>query len=252
MCTTGGRDAPFVTAKVALSLDGRVAARDGSSRWITGDEARADAHELRADAQAIVVGAGTAIADLPALTVRDLANPPLRPPLRVLLDARGRVPATGPLFDVALAPTLVVTTEHARPQAVDAWRAAGAKVEAVPAAADGNGVDLDAAVLLLGSHGVLHALVEGGGTLLGAIARDGSAQRLIAYIAPTLLGTGARPGFAFEGPAMIAGAARYTLLDVVRLGADVRLEYDVAGEERTRNLRGAGRSAQGAGGMESA
>src|SRR5207253_5700594 len=99
----------FVTAKVATTLDGRVAAADGSSRWITSEPARADAHELRADAQAIVVGAGTALADHPALTVRDIAEPPARPPLRVLLDGHGRVPAAGPLFDTALAPTLVIT-----------------------------------------------------------------------------------------------------------------------------------------------
>src|SRR5262249_32720518 len=100
----------YVTAKVASSLDGRVAAADGSSQWITSTAARADAHELRADAQAIIVGSGTALADQPALTVRDVADVPQRPPLRVLLDGHGRVPASGPLFDSALAATLVVTT----------------------------------------------------------------------------------------------------------------------------------------------
>src|SRR5437660_1377366 len=87
---------PFVVAKVAMSIDGRIAAADGTSRWITGDAARADAHELRADSQAIVVGAGTAIADQPTLTARAVERKPDRQPLRVLLDARGRVPATGP------------------------------------------------------------------------------------------------------------------------------------------------------------
>ncbi len=218
----------FVTAKVATTLDGRVAAADGSSRWITSEPARADAHELRADAQAIVVGAGTALADRPALTVRDVDVMPQRAPLRVLLDARGRVPAEGPLFDTTLASTLVITTDRARPGAIDAWRSAGAKVETVAQSPVGTGVDLAAAFALLGSHDVLHALVEGGGTLLGAVVTGGHAQRLVAYVAPALLGTEGRPAFAFPGPASIEGALRFELADVTRVGPDVRLEYEVA------------------------
>jgi diaminohydroxyphosphoribosylaminopyrimidine deaminase/5-amino-6-(5-phosphoribosylamino)uracil reductase len=217
----------FVTAKVATTLDGRVAAADGSSRWITSEAARADAHELRADAQAIVVGAGTALADKPALTVRDVEVMPHRAPLRVLLDARGRVPAEGPLFDTALAPTLVVTTDRARAGAIDAWRSAGAKVETVAPSSLGSGVDFDAALTLLAGHGVLHALVEGGATLLGALVTAGRAQRLVAYVAPALLGTTGLPAFAFPGPASIDGALRFELASVTRLGPDVRLEYEV-------------------------
>jgi diaminohydroxyphosphoribosylaminopyrimidine deaminase/5-amino-6-(5-phosphoribosylamino)uracil reductase len=214
----------FVVAKLALSLDGRMAAADGSSRWITSEGARADAHELRADSQAIVVGAGTVLADEPALTVRDVAVQPLHPPLRVLLDARGRVPAHGPLFDDA-APTLVITTEHAPSKARDAWTAAGAKVETVAGAPEG--VDLSAALALLGREHVLQALVEGGATLHGALLRAGLVNRIVAYIAPTLLGTQGRPGFAFGGPATINDAQRFTLLDAQQLGPDVRLDYEV-------------------------
>ena len=216
----------FVVAKVALSLDGRVAAADGTSQWITSAAARADAHELRADAQAVVVGAGTALADHPSLTVRDVADPPECPPLRVVLDGRGRVPAEGPLFDLALAPTLVITTEHARAGAVDAWRAAGAKVEVVAPGAAGNGVDLDAAFTVLGREGVLQALVEGGSRLLGAVVERAYAQRLVAYVAPTLLGTDGAPGFAFAGPRTIADASRWDLVDVARVDTDVRLEFE--------------------------
>jgi diaminohydroxyphosphoribosylaminopyrimidine deaminase/5-amino-6-(5-phosphoribosylamino)uracil reductase len=218
----------FVTAKIATTLDGRVAAADGSSRWITSEPARADAHELRADAQAILVGAGTALADRPALTVRDVEVMPHRPPLRVLLDARGSVPAEGPLFDPALAPTLVVTTDHARAGAIDAWRSAGAKVETVAPSSSGSGVDLHAALMLLGSQGVLHAVVEGGATLLAALVTGGHAQRLVAYVAPALLGTEGVPAFAFPGPASVEGALRFEIVDVTRLGRDVRLEYEVA------------------------
>lgn len=216
----------FVVVKVALSLDGRVAAADGSSRWITSEAARAETHELRADSQAVVVGAGTAIADRPALTVRGLVDPPVRPPVRVLLDARGRVAPDGPLFDPALGPTLVVTTDAAEPRAADAWRAAGAKVECVAPSAHGNGVDLGAAFTLLGREGVLQAMVEGGGSLLGAIVEGGYAQRIVAYVAPVLLGTDGVAGFAFAGPRSIDAAERFALVGVAPVGSDVRLELE--------------------------
>jgi diaminohydroxyphosphoribosylaminopyrimidine deaminase/5-amino-6-(5-phosphoribosylamino)uracil reductase len=118
---------PFVLLKTATSVDGRITARDGSSQWITGPEARADAHELRADSQAVVVGAGTAVADQPNLTARDTRDPVEHQPLRVVLDAHGQVPADGPLFDQQLAPTLVVTTADAPADVTDAWLAVGAR-----------------------------------------------------------------------------------------------------------------------------
>jgi len=215
--------------KTATSLDGRVAAADGSSQWITGVEARADAHELRADSQAIVVGAGTALADRPALTVRLAREPVPCQPLRVLLDARGRVPAQEPLFDTALAPTLVITTTAAPAGVVDAWQAAGAKVEVVDAASDGGGVDLSAALTLLGRDGILQAMVEGGPTLHGALLDAALVDRVVAYVAGAVLGAGGRA--AFEGPSAptLAEAPRFELLDAKVLGGDVRLEYGAPG-----------------------
>jgi len=176
-----------------------------------------------------VVGAGTALADLPALTVRNVDPAPARPPLRVLLDGRGRVGATGPLFDADLGPTLVVTTEAAAAGAVDAWRAAGAKVEVVSPAASGIGVDLDTTFTVLGREGVLQALIEGGSALLGAVVAGGDAQRLVAYVAPVLLGTDGAAGFAFPGPDSITDAERWNLVDVARVGADVRLDLEPTG-----------------------
>jgi diaminohydroxyphosphoribosylaminopyrimidine deaminase/5-amino-6-(5-phosphoribosylamino)uracil reductase len=229
---------PFVVAKIATSVDGRIAAADGSSRWITSDAARADAHEIRADSQAIVVGAGTALADRPSLTVRDADPAPGHPPLRVVLDARGRVPADGPLFDTGLAPTLVITTADVGPGAIDAWRAAGAKVEVVAPGAGGNGVDLGEMLALLGREGVLQVLIEGGGTLLGNVLAGELAQRVVVYIAPLVLGTRGVPGLALAGPDSIGDATRFDLADVRQLGPDVRLTYELlvgelpAGESR--------------------
>jgi diaminohydroxyphosphoribosylaminopyrimidine deaminase / 5-amino-6-(5-phosphoribosylamino)uracil reductase len=215
----------YVVLKSASSIDGRIAARDGSSRWLTGPSARADAHELRADSQAVVVGAGTAITDRPTLTARDTVVPVTRQPLRVVLDASGRVPAGGPLFDTELAPTLVVTTDAAPDAAASAWAAAGAKVQAV-ARADDGGVDLRATVELLAGLGVVQALVEGGAQVAGALLDAGLVDRLVVYVAPTVLGADGVPGFAHSGPRTIADAPRFRLTGVAPLGGDVRLDYE--------------------------
>jgi diaminohydroxyphosphoribosylaminopyrimidine deaminase/5-amino-6-(5-phosphoribosylamino)uracil reductase len=213
----------FCLAKTALSVDGRTAAADGSSQWITGRAARVDAHGLRADSQAVVVGAGTALADRPSLTVRDIEPPVEHPPLRVVLDARGRVPATGSLFDADLAPTLVITTDAAPAAAVDDWRAAGAKVETVPAAP--GGVDLSAALAVLGGHGVLQAMVEGGPTVHGALLAAGLVDHLVVYVGAAVLGPDGAPAFAGPSPATIAHAYRLSLRGATPLGDDVRLDY---------------------------
>jgi len=211
--------------KTAMSLDARTAAADGSSRWITGVAARADAHRLRAESQAVVIGAGTALADHPSLTARDVVPPVDRQPLRVLLDARGRVPPSGPLFDPALAPTLVVTTDAVPPETADGWRAAGAKVETVPEAV--GGVDLGATLELLARHGVVTALFEGGSTLQGALLAAGLVDRLVAYISPKVLGPGGLPAFRAPDVGTITDAEAWRLLSATTLDDDVRLEYEL-------------------------
>jgi diaminohydroxyphosphoribosylaminopyrimidine deaminase/5-amino-6-(5-phosphoribosylamino)uracil reductase len=222
----------FALLKTAMSLDGRTAAADGSSQWITEDEARADAHRWRAESQAVVVGPGTARADRPRLTVRNDETPVVRQPLRVLLDAHGRVPADGPLFDPNLAPTLVITTPPTPETVRDAWQAAGAKVEVLDAGTEGRGVDLVGVLTLLAErYGVLQAMIEGGGRLHGAFVAEGLADRLIAYVAPVLLGERGLPVVGFPGPDSLAEATRWQLRDVTRFGADVRLILDPRGPE---------------------
>ncbi|MGH9040557.1 MAG: bifunctional diaminohydroxyphosphoribosylaminopyrimidine deaminase/5-amino-6-(5-phosphoribosylamino)uracil reductase RibD [Acidimicrobiia bacterium] len=222
---TTGR--PLCVLKAAVSLDGRTAAADGTSQWITGAEARLDAHRVRAESQAVVVGSGTALADRPRLDVRLPEGVP-RQPLRVLLDARGQVPAAGPLFDPALAPTLVITTPSAAPEAVKAWLEAGAEVAEVPGAHDDAGVDLTAALTLLGERGVLQAMVEGGPTLHGALVRAGLADRLVLYVGGRLLGAGGLPLLAGPGPAGLVDASPWRITDVRLLGADARLDCEPA------------------------
>ena len=221
----------WCVAKTANSIDGYVAAADGSSQWITADSARADVHALRADSQAVVVGAGTALADRPSLTIRDLpaddSTPLGPPPLRVLLDAHGRVGTDAPLFDTTLGSVLVVTTERASTQRVDEWRAAGADVETVAFAnsATGRGVDLHATLSVLGARGVLQAMVEGGAALHGALLAADLVDHLVVYVGNTLLGVHGLPTLAVDGPASITNARRWTLLDVQRFGNDIRLDY---------------------------
>ena len=224
---------PRVTLKAAASLDGKVAAPDGTSQWITGPAARSDAHRLRAEADAVAVGAGTALADDPRLTVR-LPGFTGRQPLRVLVDAAGRVGAGGHLFD-GEAETLVATTPAAPATAVDAWKAAGAEVlvcqpttvtvgEALGAPPAGQGVDLNDLTRVLGERGVLELLVEGGPRLQASLWGAGLADRLVWYLAPLAIGGEAAPGLlGVAGAATLADARRLRLASVDRLGDDLRV-----------------------------
>ena len=227
---------PRITLKAAASLDGKVAAPDGTSQWITGPAARADAHRLRAEADAVMVGAGTALADDPRLTVR-LPGWAGRQPLRVLVDAAGRVGPGGHLFD-AEAPTLVATTPAAPATAVEAWKAAGAEVLicAVAPAPVGGGsggalgapsvsrVDLGDLVRALGGRGVLELMVEGGPRLQASLLAAGLADRLVWYLAPLAIGGQAAPGLlGGDGAATLAGARHLRLASADRLGDDLRV-----------------------------
>ncbi|HSJ50599.1 MAG TPA: bifunctional diaminohydroxyphosphoribosylaminopyrimidine deaminase/5-amino-6-(5-phosphoribosylamino)uracil reductase RibD [Actinomycetota bacterium] len=215
---------PFVVWKMAASLDGKVAARDGSSRWITGEAARADVHRLRAWSDAIVVGARTAIVDDPSLTVRQPGYRG-RPPLRVLVDARGRVPATGDLFDGS-APTLVATTEIAPQERRTEWALAGAEV--VVHEPEGEGVPLGALAADLGKRDVQGVLLEGGPTLAFAAVEEGLVDRVIVYLAPKLIGGVEAPTvLGGRGFAPIANAVPLTIRSFDLLGPDLKVEADV-------------------------
>lgn len=212
---------PFVTLKMAATLDGKVAARDGSSRWITGEEARADVHRLRAGADAIVVGAGTALADDPSLTARG-PHPPARRALRVLVDGRGRVPPGGRLF-TGPAPTLVATTDLAPEGRREAWRRAGAEVVTYEAA--GGRVPLAALLADLGKRDAQLVLLEGGPTLAWSTVREGLVDKLVLYLAPLLVGGSGAPGvLGGEGVPTIGDGLPVQVRDVRWVGTDLRVE----------------------------
>ena len=202
---------PFVTLKLAASLDGKVAAPDGTSRWITGEEARAEVHELRRRVDAVLVGSGTVIADDPALTFR---TPGLEgdQPLRVVLDSSGRTPRTAQIFDGS-ASTLVITTAG-----VDVT---GSDVAHVAAGEDG--VVVRAALDELGRRGICLVLVEAGPTLAGSFVERGAIDRVILYVAPKIIG-GDAPGLIASGVKTITDAWRMHIESVTRVGDDIRID----------------------------
>lgn len=210
---------PFVRWKYAATLDGRVAAPDGTSRWITSAEARADVHRLRAAADAVVVGAGTVRVDDPHLAARDV--PGAVQPLRVAVDSQGTaVPRGARLLD-GTAPTLVAVAEDT-PEERTAHLAGHADVVRLPRAATGRGLDLLALLAALHARGVRSVLLEGGPTLAGAFAAAGAIDEVMGYLAPALLGGGPQ-ALSDEGVTTLAQAVRLRITDVTRVGPDLRV-----------------------------
>lgn len=187
---------PFVTWKYAMSLDGKVAAHTGVSRWISGERARTLVHRLRAGADAIMVGVGTALADDPLLTARGRGGhggSGGRDPVRVIVDSRLRLPATARvLHPGSAAPTWVATTPHAPAERRRALEAAGAEVLMLPDA--GGRVHLPALMDELGRRQVTSVLCEGGPTLAAALLEDSLIDKVYCFISPRLIGGAAAPG----------------------------------------------------------
>lgn len=214
---------PLVTAKFAASLDGKIAARSGDSRWVSGPETLIWAHEERTRLDAIAVGVNTVLVDDPQLTARPNGSESgARQPLRVVVDSRGRTPSAARVLQ-GPARTLIATTTRA----ADGWRAEmqrrGAEVALLPEQ-DGH-VELRALVTLLGQRDCLNLLVEGGGVLLGSFFDAGLIDRVQAIIAPMIIGGRDAPT-AVEGcgAERMADALRLERLRVSRLGRDVLIE----------------------------
>jgi diaminohydroxyphosphoribosylaminopyrimidine deaminase/5-amino-6-(5-phosphoribosylamino)uracil reductase len=212
---------PFVTWKYAASLDGRTAAADGTSRWITSSEARADVHRLRAEADAVLVGSGTVLADDPHLAVRKAPLLRAAPPLRVVLDSNARTPVGARILDDAAPTLLLIAEDVADGEGARALRKAGADLVGVPRAADG--LDLAAALAVLHARGVGSVLLEGGARLAGGFLAERLVDRVVAYLAPALIGGGGLPALTGPGAPTIDAALRLRLDEITRIGADVRL-----------------------------
>ncbi|MFC4032031.1 bifunctional diaminohydroxyphosphoribosylaminopyrimidine deaminase/5-amino-6-(5-phosphoribosylamino)uracil reductase RibD [Streptomyces polygonati] len=214
---------PYVRWKYAATLDGRIAAADGSSRWISSPQSRQDVHRLRAEADAVVVGSGTLLADDPQLAVRGVDG--ATQPLRVVVDTRARIALAARVLDDA-APTLVVVGEDADTAhlpGVDIARLPYAEPPGPHAAPTGpGGIDITALLAELHGRGVRSVLLEGGPTLAGAFVAAGAVDTVTGYLAPALLGAGPA-ALADAGISTIAQALRLDVIDVVRLGPDLRV-----------------------------
>ena len=219
--TWAGTGRPEVMLKMAASLDGRVATRTGNTRWISGPEARALVHRWRAESDAVAVGIGTAMADDPMLTAREVPVADGRAALRVVLDPHARLPLTSALVaSLAEAPVLVIAGAASDASRVDALRAAGAQVDVTEA---GHGAEfLAQAMDALGQREVQSLLVEGGPTVAGAMLEAHLVDVLAWVVAPMVIGGDGAPMAARgHGADQIGDAPRIRSPRVERLGDDV-------------------------------
>lgn len=209
------RGRPFVTLKLATTLDGKIALSSGESRWITGERARAHTHVERARHDAVLVGIGTALADDPQLTSR-LAG--MRSAVRIVIDSKARLPMSSKLASTAkVTPVWVVSAVGS-----DALQHAGVNIIQVPVAA--QGVDLAAAMNALGAQGLTRVLVEGGPTLSSALLKLGLVDRLLWYRAPSLMGEGISAVTSL-GTSAINDLPRFVREGTIRLGEDMLETY---------------------------
>jgi diaminohydroxyphosphoribosylaminopyrimidine deaminase/5-amino-6-(5-phosphoribosylamino)uracil reductase len=211
--TRQAKGRPWLTLKMASTLDGRIATAQGESRWITGPAARAEVHLMRGRADAILIGSGTALDDDPRLDVR-LPGMSNRMPVRVVADSTLRQNADSQLARSA----------HG---AAPVWRlcrqgATGSWGTVIPVAAnEANGIDLSDALTILGARGITRILCEGGGQLAGALMRAGLVDELVWISAGAALGAEARPALGALGIEVLADAPRFHLRETRTLGADV-------------------------------
>jgi len=229
------RGRPHVTAKWAMTLDGKMASTTGDAYWISGPDARIWVHDLRDCVDAIVIGAGTARNDNPLLTVR--LSPQERhymrttrdkPPMRVILATHGELPADLHLLQPALASgTCVIVGETCASEQRARLAAVGVAVIPVPTAEDGR-IDLSAALQALAQRGLMHVLLEGGATLLGSAFDQGCIDHVAAFVAPKLIGGSEAPApIGGIGVSTMSHARRLLNTRIKMLGEDVLLEGDV-------------------------
>lgn len=210
---------PFVTAKFAATLDGKIAAASGDSRWVAGDEARVWAHAFRTKIDAIMCGVNNVLLDDPELTARPGGTHAERQPLRIVADSRGRTPPSARVLGPG-GQTIIATTAAAPA----GWRASiearGGEAIVLPAGEDGR-VDLAALLEALGARGVLSLLVEGGGVLHASFFARALVDKVHAIIAPKIVGGDAFPAVAGPGIERMADAILLRDVEILRLGQDV-------------------------------
>lgn len=207
-----GAQRPWITLKLAVSLDGAIAGADRARGWLTGELARKEVHRLRAGADAIAVGIGTVLADDPALTVRGVRKPRVAP-LRVVFDRQARLPLDSQLVRTARRLPTVVVTDSAHPALIAALARKGVEAMPVP--------DLEAALQALHSRGIHHLLVEGGAALAGSLLGHNLVDRLVIFGAPVFLGAGALGAFSSVPAAAVSALPRWRVVERRELDDDL-------------------------------
>ena len=210
------RGRPWLRLKVAASLDGKTALNNGVSQWITGPDARRDAHAWRARSCAVLTGIGTVRDDNPRLTVREVET--TRQPLRVVVDSRLDTPPDAAVLDGGAVLIAAAVEDSARATAL---RARGAEIVILPNAR--GKVDLPELLLELGRRGINEVLAEAGTRLNGSLLDEGCVDELLIYQAPILIGDAARGMFGIAELAALAGARRLNIIERRVVGADFRI-----------------------------
>ena len=232
---------PFVTLKTASTLDGKIATKSGDSKWISNEEARERVHTLRHKHQGIMVGVSTVIADDPLLTTR-LSVEGLSP-VRIVVDSKLRIPVNSRLLHDGAAPVIILTTEQADLSARKALEKLGAEIMNC---GEGPRVDLKLAMKELGKKGISSILLEGGGTLNGAMLEDNLVDRIMLFLAPKISGgLGAPSSFTFSGVEKMSDAVKLENVTMEQLGDNicicgtpVRLCEGQIGKEGTERVHG--------------
>ncbi len=205
---------PFLTLKLAATLDGRIATAKGESRWITGPQARRMVHAMRLSHDAVLVGAGTAVADDPDLTVRDMGA--AHQPVRIVMDSTLRTPLASRLAQTARqTPVWMVHGNTALQTTVTAWEQAGARMIAA-----GEQPTATATLRALADAGLTRILCEGGATLAASLLQAGLVDELALFTAGVAFGADGHPALGAFGLAMLADAPRMSLRDQRRVGDD--------------------------------
>jgi diaminohydroxyphosphoribosylaminopyrimidine deaminase / 5-amino-6-(5-phosphoribosylamino)uracil reductase len=208
------RGRPFVRLKVACTLDGRTALHDGTSRWITGTQARADGHAWRKRANAILTGIGTVLADDPRLDVREVET--TVQPLRVVLDSHARIASTARILQPPGKTVLMMSADH------DMMASETPYIEHVAIKSVPSGLDLSAVLKNLADRQINELHVEAGPTVTGSFIDQGLVDEVLAYVAPMLLGPG-RPLAQLAARSGLDRAERMTFVEATKVGPDLRL-----------------------------
>lgn len=222
---------PFVTAKYAMSIDGKIATRSGDSKWISNEESRNYSHSIRYMSGAIMVGVNTVLIDDPHLTARSghgKGGTARKQPLRVIIDDAGRTPLSAHIFHEP-GQTLLVIGRELRESEKEAYEKEGAKILEMPG--EGGLIELEKLLRYLGAQGISSVLVEGGSILLGSLFDLGLVDKVLAFVAPVVIGgSGAKTPVAGIGADKVIGAIKLDNVSVAAFGDDTLVTGYVAKE----------------------